>query len=160
MYKKIFILFLATTLFLLSSCTKESKFGVEQFAHRMNSQFEYELDTAGFILGKDENENNLLFYDIGASLITLSLDNNNNIKGISLLSTDAQSISETLSLFCDMCSVFTGNDRETQKELFSSYQINEDTIKYADNNSMITVGKYKYTFVSNSYSVTFFCDRI
>ena len=159
MCKKFLIFSLICALCFLCGCSKESKFGVEQFVHRMNTQFEYGFDTSLFILGIDENNENNLFYETESSLITLSLDSNNNIIGVCLLETDAQKTSETIRLFSHMCSVFTGNDYETQCSIFSSYKINEDTIKFADNNTVITVGKYKYTIVCNQYSITLFCDR-
>ena len=159
MCKKFLIFSLICALCFLCGCSKESKFGVEQFVHRMNTQFEYGFDTSLFILGIDENNENNLFYETESSLFTLSLDSNNNIIGVCLLETDAQKTSETIRLFSHMCSVFTGNDYETQCSIFSSYKINEDTIKFADNNTVITVGKYKYTIVCNQYSITLFCDR-
>ena len=160
MFKKMLLIVISISLSLLCGCSKESKFGLEQFTSRMNTQFDYSLNTADFILHIDENENNNLFCEIESSLITLSLDNNNDIKGISLLSTDSQDIANTLNFFCDMCCVFTGNDYDTQKSIFENCQINADTIKYADSNNVITVGKYKYTVVCNEYSVTLFCDRV
>ena len=126
----------------------------------MNTQFEYRLDTSLFILGIDETNENNLFYEKDSSLITLSLDDSNNINGICLLETDTQKTTEFIKLVSHMCSVFTGNDYETQCSIFSSYKINEDTIKIADNNMVITVGKYKYTIVCNEFSVTLFCDRV
>lgn len=144
----------------LCACSKENKFGVEQFVDRMNSQFEYSLNTADFILHIDENENNNLFCEIESSLITLSLDNNNDINGISLLSTNSQDIENTLDFFCDVCCVFTSNDYNTQKAILDNCNIKADTIKYADSNNVITVGKYKYTVVCNEYSITLFCDKI
>lgn len=160
MCKKILLITISVFLILLCGCSKESKFGLEQFVSRMNSQFDYSLDTADFILWVDENENNNLFCELGSSLITLSLDNNNDIKGISLLSVDSQDIPNTINFFCNMCCVFTGNDYDTQKSIFDNCQINTDTIKYADSNNVITVGKYKYTIVCNEYSITLFCDKI
>ena len=56
--------------------------------------------------------------------------------------------------------MFTNNDYDTQKATLENCQINTDTIKYADSNNVITVGKYKYTVICNDYSVTFFCDRV
>lgn len=160
MYKNFLIFLLIFSLCLLCGCSKENKFGVEQFVNRMNTQFDYGLDTSQFILGIDETNENNLFYEKESSLITLSLDSNNNINGICLLETDKQKANEAIELFSHMCSVFTGNDYETQCSIFSSYEINEDTIKIADNNMVITVGKYKYTIVCNEFSVTLFCDRV
>ena len=160
MFKKMLLIVISISLSLLCGCSKESKFGLEQFTSRMNTQFDYSLNTADFILHIDENENNNLFCEIESSLITLSLDNNNDIKGISLLATDSQDIPNTINFFCNMCCVFTGNDYDAQKSIFDNCQINTDTIKYADSNNVITVGKYKYTVVCNEYSVTLFCDRV
>ena len=160
MFKKMLLIVISISLSLLCGCSKESKFGIEQFTSRMNTQFDYSLNTADFILHIDEYENNNLFCEIESSLITLSLDNNNDIKGISLLATDSQDIPNTINFFCNMCCVFTGNDYDAQKSIFDSCQINTDTIKYADSNNVITVGKYKYTVVCNEYSVTLFCDRV
>ena len=160
MCKKILLVTISVFLILLCGCSKESKFGLEQFVSRMNSQFDYSLDTADFILWVDENENNNLFCELNSSLVTLSLDNNNDIKGISLLATDSQDIPNTINFFCNMCCVFTGNDYDTQKAILDDCNIKADTIKYADSNNVITVGKYKYTVVCNKYSVTLFCDRV
>ena len=160
MFKKMLLISISILLILLWGCSKESKFGLEQFTSRMNTQFDYCLNTADFILHIDENENNNLFCEIESLLITLSLDNNNDIKGISLLSTDSQDIANTLNFFCDMCCVFTNNNYDSQQSIFDSCQINTNIIKYADSNNVITVGKYKYTVVCNEYSVTLFCDRV
>lgn len=144
----------------LCACSKESKFGIEQFTSRMNTQFEYSLNTADFILHIDENENNNLFCELDNSLVSVSLDSNNDIKGISLLFTDPQHLDNSLNFFCNMCCVFTGNALDTQKSILENCQINTDTIKYADSNNVITVGKYKYTVVCNEFSVTLFCDKV
>ncbi len=160
MFKKTLLIIVSISLIFLFGCSKESKFGLEQFTSRMNTQFDYSLNTADFILHIDENENNILLCELDSSLITLSLDSNNDIKGISLLSTNSQDIAYTLNFFCNMCCIFTGNDYDTQKSIFDSCQINTDTIKYADSNNVITIGKYKYTVVCNQYSITLFCDKI
>lgn len=160
MYRKIFATIISFMLIFFCGCSKESKFGIEQFADRMNSQFEYDLNTGDFILGIDEKENNNLFYESENYLITLSLDNDNNIKGICLLFTDTQNTTEYIDLFSKMCSVFTENDLDSQNSILANCDITADKIKFADNNRVITVGKYKYTVVCNEYSVTLFCDRI
>ena len=160
MYKKIFAAIISFMLVFFCGCSKESKFGIEQFVGRMNSQFEYDLNTGDFVLGIDEKENNNLFYESDNYLIGLSLDNDNNIKGISVLFTDFQNTAEYVSLFSKMCSIFTGNDFESQNSILKNCNITADKIEFADNNRIITVGKYKYTVVCNRYSVTLFCDRI
>lgn len=160
MLKKTLLIIVSILLIFLCGCSKESKFGLEQFTSRMNTQFDYSLNTADFILHIDENENNFLLCELNSSFITLSLDNNNDIKGITLLSTDSQDVANTLDFFCNMCCIFTSNDYDTQKSILESCQINTDKIKFADSNNVITVGKYKYTVVCNQYSVTLFCDKV
>lgn len=160
MYKKILVVFLSILFIFLCGCSKESKFGLEQFTSRMNTQFEYSLNTADFILSIDKNGNNSLLFEWENSLITLSLDKGNDISGISILSTNTQNFSLSLKLFTDMCCVFTGNDYDTQQSILNNCQINTECIKYADSNKVSTVGKYKYTVVCNDYSITLFCDRI
>lgn len=160
MYRKIFATIISFMLVFFCGCSKESKFGIEQFISRMNSQFEYDLNTADFILGVDENNNNNLFCERENSLIALSLDDDNNIKGISMLFTDSQNSAEHIDFFSKMCSIFTENDLESQNSILANCNITADKIKFADNNRVITVGKYKYTVVCNEYSVTLFCDRI
>lgn len=157
MYKKITAL--ACVLLLLCGCSQESKFGIEQFVTRMNNQFETTYQTADFMIGTNENNENYMFCDNSDGLIVLSLDSNNDIKGISLLINESIDINEGINTFCKLCCVFTGNNEEEQRSTLSNCMINSDTIKYADSNMIITVGKYRYTVVCNEYSVTLFCDR-
>ena len=58
-----------------------------------------------------------------------------------------------------MCSILTGNNYENQLKIFNDSEFFSDKIKFADGNSVITVGRYKYTIVSNDYAITFFCDK-
>lgn len=147
-------------LLILCGCSKETKFGVEQFVSRMNNEYETAYKTADFLLGTNDSGENYLFYDGDEGLIVLSVDSNNDIKGVSLLLNESMDINEGINTFCCICSVFTGTDEETQSSTLSSCMITADTIKYADSNMVITVGKYKYTVISNDYSVTMFCDRV
>lgn len=158
MIKKITIL--TVVFLLLCGCSKETKFGIEQFVSRMNEQYKTTYKTADFMFGTNENDEKYLFYDSIDGLITLSLDNNNDIKGVSLLINESMDINEGVNTFCRLCCIFTGTDEETQRSTLSNCTITADTIKYADSNIVITVGKYKYTVVCNEYSVTFFCDRV
>lgn len=156
--KKLLAIFLVVITVLLSSCSKESKFGIQQFTDRMNRTFETNLQTSEFLLNKN-GDNNTLVLSKESSLISLFLDKDNNIKGISILVTADGDIGSTKTAFCQMCSVFTGNDFNHQMSIFDESDFFND-IKFADGNSVITVGRYKYTIVSNDYSVTFFCDRV
>lgn len=158
MKKLLAILMVFITVF-LCACSKESKFGVQQFVERMNENFETDYTTNEFMLSK-KNDKNFLFLTGENNMITLLLDDNNNIKGISLLITADGDIEGAKNTYCQMCSVFTGNNYETQLKIFNDSEFLSDEIKFADSNSLITVGRYKYTIVCNDYSVTFFCDRI
>ena len=52
------------------------------------------------------------------------------------------------------------NDYNNQIKIFNDADFLSEEIKFADGNSIITVGRYKYTIVCNSYTITFFCDKI
>lgn len=146
-------------LLLFCGCSKENKFGLEQFVHRLNSQYEYTLNTADFILGKNENDNTL-FCETTNNLIFVSLNDKNNIIGVGLLSTSPDEIENTLLSFCKISSVLTGNDYIDQYAILTKCEISVDKIKFADNSFVATIGKYKYTVVCNEYSITLFCDKI
>ncbi len=156
--KKICCLFII--LCLLCGCSKETKFGIEQFVTRMNKEFLTEYSTADFMLSVDENENNYLFCDKGNCFLSLQLNDDNDIIGISLLVTEGYDISNGINEFQNMCCIFTGNDVDTQKSILNESNITADKIKYADSSNTITVGKYKYTIVCNEYSVTLFCEKV
>lgn len=144
----------------LCGCSQEQKFGIEQFVLRMNEQFETTYKTSDFMLGTDQNENRYLFCDNADGFTALSLDSDNRIIGVGLLINESMDINDAINTFCNICCVFTNNDKSTQQEILTQCRITTDTIKYADNNTVITVGKYKYTVVCNEFSVTLFCDRV
>ena len=160
MRKKICIFLLIFTLCFLCGCSQESKFGLEQFSHRMSKEYEIDFNTADFMYGQNENGENYLFYEEDNFLLSLSLDANNSIKGVSLLCTESMDINSGLDTFCKICSVFTGESYENQKSTLEECKINTDEIKYADDSFSTTVGKYKYSVVCNNYSITLFCDRV
>jgi len=147
-------------LFAFGGCSQESKFGIQQFTERMNNQFETNLQTADFILGTDENGESYLFCENGNSLISLSVDTNNFIKGVGLLITESMDINQCLDTYLQMCCVFTGESEDNQRATLKNCGITEEKIKFADSNIVITVGKYKYSVICNDYSVTLFCDRV
>ena len=157
--KKLLVFSVTFIIIFMCGCSKESKFGVQQLVERMNTTFETDFRTEEFLLSKDDNGNSL-FLTRNGKLILLSLDNDNNIKGISLLITADESIENSQELYCQLCSVFTGNDLEKQKGIFNEAEFFSDKIKFADSNSLITVGRYKYSIICNAYAITFFCDRI
>ncbi len=151
---------LICVLLCLCSCSQEEKFGLEQFVSRMNEQYNTTYKTANFMLGEDGDKQKYLFYDGNDGLISLSLDKNNDIIGVSLLINESIDINKGINTFLNICCIFKGNDAESEKKIFTDCNITAHTIKFADSNMVITVGKYKYTVVCNEYSVTFFCDRV
>lgn len=160
MLKKFMSICVCCTIIFLCGCSQESKFGVQQFVERMNSQYGTDFATSDFILGTDEQEESHLFCEKGEMLISLSLDTNNTIRGVGLLLTESMDINEGLNTFLHICCVFTGESEENQRATLKNCRITEEKIKYADNNFVITVGKFKYSVICNDYSVTLFCDRI
>ena len=158
MKKLLAILLVVITLF-LTSCSKESKFGIEQFVDRMNRTFDTNLNTNSFLLSK-RNENNILFSTDGTSMTALTINRDNNIKGLSILITAGGNIETTKTTFCQMCSILTGNDFTEQLKIFNDSEFFSEKIIFADGNEFITVGRFKYTIVSNTYSITFMCDRV
>ena len=158
MKKLLAILMVFITVF-FSACSKESKFGIQQFVERMNKTYKTEYQTSDFFLTKREDEN-ILFLSEENSLISVFIDSNNYIKGVSLLITADGDIDKGKNTYCQMCSIFTGNDYESQMKIFTESEFFNEDIKFADGNSLITVGRYKYTIVCNDYSITFFCERV
>ena len=157
MKKLLAILMIFITIF-FSACSKESKFGIQQFVERMNKTYETDYKTSDFILIKREDDN-VLFLSEENSLISVVIDSSNYIKEISLLIT-ADDIEKAKITYCQMCSIFTGNDYEGQLKIFAESDFFNEDIKFADGNSLITVGRYKYTIICNDYSITFMCERI
>ena len=157
--KKLLAIIMVFISLFLCSCSKESKFGVQQFVERMNDTFMTDYTTSEFLQSEKDGDN-FLFLTRGNNMLNLLLDDDNNIKGISLLITADGNIENAKKLYCQMCSVFTCNDYETQCKIFSDSDFLNESIKFADGNSVITVGRYKYTIVSNSYAITLFCDKV
>lgn len=157
--KKLLAIFMIIITVFFSSCSKESKFGIQQFIERMNQTFDTSFQTKDFVLSKRENDN-FLFLSEENTMLSLFIDNDNNIKGISILVTADGNIDNAKNTYCQMCSIFTGNDYNSQMNMFTESEFFNESIKFADGNSVITVGRYKYTVVCNDYSVTFFCDRV
>lgn len=160
MLKKLCIAFSIICLFTFSGCSQESKFGVQQFTERINSQYETDYVTSDFILGTDENGENYLFCEKDDMLISLAIDTNNTISGVGLLLTESMDINAGLDTFLQICCVFTGESEDNQRATFLNCGITQEKLKYADSNFVITVGKFKYSVICNDYSVTLFCDRV
>ena len=158
--KKLLALFIVFIIIFFNSCSKEEKFGVEQFVDRINKNYNTEYSTSDFLLGKNQREENCLFYEQDNSMIVLILNNENLITGTGLLITDDSNIQEYINDFCRISSTITNSDYTKQSEILEQCGINTDNIKKTDSNWRITVGKYKYSVVSNNYSITLFCERI
>ena len=154
------IIALICVLLCLCGCSQEEKFGLEQFVTRINDNYNTTYKTSDFMLGTDKNDCKYLFCDSKDGLISLSIDSDNNIIGVGLLVNESIDINDAINTFLNICCIFKSSDNESEKKVFTDCKINSDTIKYADSNMVITVGKYKYTIVCNEYSITFFCDRV
>lgn len=159
MLKKFTMICVCLALIFLCGCSKENKFGVQQFVERMNNQYENDFTTSDFILGTDEAGENYLFCEKDEMLISLSLDTNNSICGVGLVLTESMDINDGLDTFLQICCVMTGEDEENQRATFKNCGFTADKIKYADSNFVITVGKFKYSVICNDYGITLFCDR-
>lgn len=157
--KKLLALFTVFIIIFFNSCSKEEKFGVEQFVDRINKNYNTEYSTSDFLLGKNQREENCLFYEQENSMIVLILNNENLITGTGLLITDDSNIQEYINDFCRISSTITNSDYTKQSEILEQCGINTDNIKKTDSNWIITVGKYKYSVVCNNYSITLFCER-
>ena len=151
--KKLLALFIVFIIIFFNSCSKEEKFGVEQFVDRINKNYNTEYSTSDFLLGKNQREENCLFYEQENSMIVLILNNENLITGTGLLITDDSNIQEYINDFCRISSTITNSDYTKQSEILEQCGINTDNIKKTDSNWIITVGKYKYSVVCNNYSI-------
>ncbi len=156
--KKLLAILLVIITILFSSCSKERKFGIQQFVERINKTYETTLKTDNLKFSR-RGEENFLFMNDKNTLYSFFIDTDNNIKGINLLITADGNIENAKNTYCQMCSIFTGNDFDSQMALFKESEL-FNNIKFADGNAFITVGRFRYTIVSNQYSITFICDRV
>ena len=93
---------LICVLLCLCGCSQEEKFGLEQFVLRMNEQYNTTYKTGDFMLGTDTKNQKYLFCDNNDGMISLSLDSNNDIIGVSLLINDSIDINKGLNTFVDL----------------------------------------------------------
>ena len=84
--KKLLALFIVFIIIFFNSCSKEEKFGVEQFVDRINKNYNTEYSTSNFLLGKNQQEENCLFYERENSMVVLIL-NKENLMGQLILVT-------------------------------------------------------------------------
>ncbi len=160
MFKKISLVLILILLFLMSACSKESKFGIAELSARMEETHGVVINADSFMLGKDQSGNTYLFSEIPHGLITVFPDSDNKIHGISLLADSEANIENTILLFSQLCTVFTGADSDEQNATLKNCGITAESIKFTDSSAINTVGKYKYVAVCNQYSVTLFCERV
>ena len=158
--KRLLTILLVIIIILLTGCSKEEKFGIDQFVDRMNHEYDTQYKTSYFLSGKNSAEENCLFYEYGDYLLVLRMNESNQIIGTGLLTTNEERISEYLNEFCCVTSVFTGEEGNQQIDILNSCGILADNIKMTDSNWTVAVGKYKYSVVCNNYSITLFCDMI
>lgn len=157
--KKLLAILMIFITIIFSACSKESKFGIQQFTERMNKTYETDYKTEDFVLS-NRNDTNFLFYSKDCTMLSVFIDSDNNIKVLSILVTADGDIEQVKNTYCQMCSIFTGKDFQSQMEIFTESNFFDDNIKFADGNSLITVGRYRYSVICNDYSITFFCERV
>ena len=69
-------------------------------------------------------------------------------------------LSTFLDNFQKCVSVFTMNSEDSVKNIFDECKITAESIKFTDGNRQYTVGKFKYSVVTNEQSITVFCKRV
>lgn len=160
MFKKSVVLLCILSAVFFSSCSREKKFGAEQFVSRMNERYEANLDIASFSLGVHKDGRQYLLAETESGLLALEPDSNSTIRGISLSAERGASAARLNEEFLQMCCVLTSSEEDAQRATLKNCGITPDSIKFADGCSVNTVGKYKYTVVSNEFAFTLFCERV
>ena len=161
MNKIISILLVIISLFSLCSCSKEAKFGFGEFCKRMSDEYQIEINEANVSIEKDDGKNRL-YCTLNSYLLVTYLGSNDNITGIAMLLTDeSQSdIATFYSYFIKCTCVFTGLGFDDVQKTLLDCDISPDIIKFADSNKVYTVGKFKYSVITNEKSITLFCERV
>lgn len=160
--KKIISAFLLFSLiFLFGSCSRDMKIGIGEFSDRIYNDYKLTVDQNSFSL-ENENGKNKVYCKISSSLFVFYLTDNGNICGIAALlpKNRENDLKLFLSDFKKCSSVFTLYTLEETEKIFSDCGISEDKIKFTDGNKLYTVGKFKYSVVTNELSVTLFCERV
>lgn len=161
MMKKISVLLVIILIFLLFGCSREAKFGVGEFADRINKDFDKQITENSVSLEKDDGKNRI-YCKIDDFLLVLYLGNNNNICGVAMMLPIEEE--NKMSLFFDdftQCvSVFTNTSYSDAKSTLNECSISSESIKFTDSNKISTVGKFKYSVITNEMSVTLFCERV
>ena len=161
MRKKISLFLIFITLILLCGCSREAKMGIGEFSDRISKDYGLTLEDKSMLLEKND-ESNTVYCKLNSFLFVFYLGSNNNISGISAMlpKENESELTEFLADFEKCVSVFTLNSKESVGQTFRDCKITADNIKFTDGNRQNTVGKFKYSVITNEYSVTIFCERV
>lgn len=161
MHKKISILLVITLLFSMCGCSRETKMGIGEYCDRIHKDYGITINENSLLLEKN-GDINTVYCNLNSSLLVFYLGNNNNISGIAgMLSKDNEGeLSTFLDNFQKCVSVFTMNSEDSIKKTFEECKITAEKIKFTDGNSVFTVGKFKYSVITNEQSITVFCERV
>lgn len=160
MLKKIGVFFIISLTLFLSACSREEKFGIDEFAVRMNSISEQKLSVSDFMLGERSESEKYFFCEQDGLFISLTPDSGNKIKTFAVSAENGYDINKLLAVYLNGCCVLTGTGRSEQSATLKNCGIAAEKITYADSTSVNTVGKFKYTVVCSDYAVTLFCERV
>ena len=161
MRKKISLFLIFVTLIVLCGCSREAKMGIGEFSDRINKDYGLILQEESMLLEKNE-ESNTVYCKIDSFLFVFYLGSNNNISGVSAMlpKENESELTEFLDNFEKCVSVFTLNSKDSVEQTFQDCKITADNIKFTDGNQLNTVGKFKYSVITNEFSVMIFCERV
>ncbi|MCH5171057.1 MAG: hypothetical protein J1F24_07205 [Oscillospiraceae bacterium] len=161
MRKKISLFLIFVTLIVLCGCSREAKMGIGEFSDRINKDYGLILQEESMLLEKNE-ESNTVYCKIDSFLFVFYLGSNNNISGVSAMlpKENESELAEFLDDYEKCVSVFTLNSKDSVEQTFQNCKITVDNIKFTDGNQLNTVGKFKYSVITNEFSVTIFCERV
>lgn len=161
MRKKISLFLVFTLLCVMCGCSRETKMGIGEFSDRIHKDYGLVLEEESILLEKD-GESNTVYCNINSFLFVFYLGNNNNVSGIAaMLPKERENeLSAFLDNFEKCVSVFTLNSADSIRQTFNECKISAESIKFTDGNKLYTVGKFKYSVVTNELSVTLFCERV
>lgn len=161
MRKKISFILVITLIILMCGCSRETKMGIGEYSDRIQKDYGLILDENSIMLEKN-GEENTVYCNINSVLFAFYLGGSNRIYRVAgiLPKENEENLSEFLDTYEKCVSVFTMNSDEAVKNTFADCKITADSIKFTDGNKLYTVGKFKYSIVTNEFSVTLFCERV
>lgn len=161
MRNKIALFLVFTVLILLCGCSRETKMGIGEFSDRLHKDYGLTFSEESVLLEKN-GEENTVYCNINSYLFIFYLGSNSKICEIAgiLPKEDGEKLSDFLDTYEKCVSVFTLNSEDSVKSTFNECGISAESIKFTDGNFMNTVGKFKYSVISNELSVTCFCKRV